>query len=299
MSRAAIAGETRQTSAAAPWVPGDAGCLHELGLGPDGIIAAGPAGGTSLRLLGLNGAWCAIDLRDASTPALTYLPRAGELSPDEAVRLALALLGTGTAPALVTVPGDGPPAGPRLARDLAPAARTVPGWQEEDDPAGSAGRPRPGCPVCGAPAPLPPPPPSPPPRPGAGIRDRARMAGRIARVIAWMAANAHRDDVTAAEVAGVIGVSVRRLEAIFRKEVGRRPLQLLRDIALYRVHLALTGRAPAPASIAEAARLAGYTRVTRFRAAYRAYFGQNPVLPTQAAPQASADGSVPGEGGDQ
>jgi AraC-like DNA-binding protein len=98
-----------------------------------------------------------------------------------------------------------------------------------------------------------------------------------------MAANSHRDDVTAAEVAGVIGVSVNRLQAIFRKEVGRRPLQLLRDIALYRVHLALTGQAPAPASIAEAARLAGYTRVTRFRDAYRAYFGQNPSIPGRAA----------------
>jgi AraC-like DNA-binding protein len=101
----------------------------------------------------------------------------------------------------------------------------------------------------------------------------------MARVIAWMVGNSHRGDVTVAEVAGVVGVSATRLQAIFRKEVGRRPLQLLRDIALYRVHLALTGQAPAPASIAEAARLAGYANVTRFRAAYRAYFGQNPSIP--------------------
>jgi len=283
MSRVATtASETPKTLAAArggrPAAedPGDAGRLHELRLGPEGIIAASPVGGTPLRFLGLNGAWCAIDVRDASAPALTYLPQ--ELPPDEAVRLALILLGFAP-PAPATVPDGGPPAGLAPARHRVPAAVTAPGRQEEGNPAGTL-EPGPECPVCGTPALLSPPP---PPRPGARTRHRAGEAERIARVITWMTANAHRNDVTAAEVAAVIGISVRRLQAMFRKEVGRRPLQLLRDIALYRVHLALTGQAPAPASIAEAARLAGYTRVTRFRAAYRAYFGQNPSLPSRTA----------------
>jgi hypothetical protein len=96
VSRAATtASEIPKTLAAAPVGrpatedPGDVGRLHELRLGPEGIVAASPAGGTPLRFLGLNGAWCAIDLRDASAPALTYLPL--ELPPDEAVRLALIL----------------------------------------------------------------------------------------------------------------------------------------------------------------------------------------------------------------
>ena len=46
---------------------------------------------------------------------------------------------------------------------------------------------------------------------------------------------------------------------------------------------ALTGRVPAPASIAEAARQAGHSRVTRFRAAYRSRYGRNPALPGHAA----------------
>ncbi len=57
---------------------------------------------------------------------------------------------------------------------------------------------------------------------------------------------------------------------------------MLRDIGLHRAHLALTGQAPAPASIAEAARQAGYTRVSRFKADYKARYGRYPALPGQA-----------------
>jgi transcriptional regulator GlxA family with amidase domain len=113
----------------------------------------------------------------------------------------------------------------------------------------------------------------PPPQPARACADterRTREAERTAWVIAWMAANCHRKETTVAEIAAVAGLSPRRLQAIFRRDFDRSPLRLMADIRLHRVHLALTGRPEsAPASIAEAARQAGHSRVTRFRAAYR------------------------------
>jgi AraC-like DNA-binding protein len=161
-----------------------------------------------------------------------------------------------------------PPSGP-------PAATPTAG-----DPDGLPGGGLSGCPVCGALVNIPLPQ---PPQASACTKRRARQAERTAWVIAWMAANVHRPDVQVAEVAEVAGVSVNRLQAIFRRDVGRRPLQLMADMRLHRVHRALTGQAPAPASLAEAARLAGHSRVTRFRDAYRARYGTNPALPGQAA----------------
>jgi AraC-like DNA-binding protein len=133
-----------------------------------------------------------------------------------------------------------------------------------------------GCPVCGAPPDFPPLPPQagtpPPPR-------SVQAAERTARILAWMASNCHRRDVTVAEVAEVAGLSPRRLQAIFKRDFGRGPLRLMADMRLHRVHLTLTGRAPAPASLAEAARLAGHSRVHRFRIAYRERYGRYPALP--------------------
>jgi AraC-like DNA-binding protein len=175
-----------------------------------------------------------------------------------------------------------------------PAAAPLTGDTDSlpEDPAAATARPTAGCPVCGAPADFPPPPPqasaSPPPRP-------VQAAERTARVLTWMAANCHRRDVTVAEVAGVAGVaglSVRRLQAVFRRDMGRGPLRLMADMRMHRVHLALTGRAPAPASLAEAARLAGHSRVHRFRVAYRERYGQYPAIPARPALAAAPPGTT-------
>jgi transcriptional regulator GlxA family with amidase domain len=136
-----------------------------------------------------------------------------------------------------------------------------------------------GCPVCGTPTESP----FPKPEISSPLR-RARAAERTARVLDWMVANRDRRDVTVEEVAGVAGISVRRLQAVFRRDFGRSPMRLMADIRLHRVHLALTGRAPAPASLVEAARLAGHTRVHRFCVAYRERYGRYPAFPAHAAP---------------
>lgn len=108
---------------------------------------------------------------------------------------------------------------------------------------------------------------------------REWAAARTARVLTWMEDNCHRRDVTIAEVAEVASLSPRHLQTVFKREFGRSPLQKMADIRLHRVHLALTGQAPAPASIAEAARQAGHSRVTRFENAYRDRYGTYPALP--------------------
>jgi len=98
-----------------------------------------------------------------------------------------------------------------------------------------------------------------------------------------MVANSDRPDVTVGEIAQVADLGARRLQGIIKGDFGRSPLQLLRDIGLHRVHLALTGRSPAPASLAEAAAQAGYTRVARFNAAYRERYGAKSALPGRVA----------------
>ena len=104
-------------------------------------------------------------------------------------------------------------------------------------------------------------------------------AERTEWAVAWLAANCHRLDVTVAEAAKAVRLSPRRLQSVFKRDCCMGPVRLLVDMRLRRVHLALTGHGPAPASIAEAAALAGFSRVTRFRAAYRRRYGRYPALP--------------------
>jgi AraC-like DNA-binding protein len=177
-------------------------------------------------------------------------------------------------------PDDGPPGRLASAQGLTAPAASAQVPQEGNDQAGTAGQPTAGCPVCGAPADFLP---TPPPQADASRERRILETERAARVIAWMAANCARPDVRVAEIAEIAGISPRHLQAVFRRDFGRSPLGLLRDIGLHRVHLALTGRrVPAPASIAAAAEQAGYTRVTRFKAAYRRRYGRAPSLRAQA-----------------
>lgn len=123
---------------------------------------------------------------------------------------------------------------------------------------------------------------------------RQKRAGeRTARVLTWMAANCHRPGVRSAEIASVAGVSERRLQAVFSRDFGCGPVRLMAAMRLHRAHLALAGQAAVPAvSAAEAAAIAGYRRLDRFRAAYRARYGRNPVpLPPQGR---AADRGSPG-----
>jgi AraC-like DNA-binding protein len=120
-----------------------------------------------------------------------------------------------------------------------------------------------GCPVCGC-RPAGPHPGLPP--------------GPLGLLLAWLAGNYCRPGLRAGEMAAAAGVSVRRLQVLCQREWGRTPFRLLAEIRLHRARLALTSSVPALCSVAEVARSAGFTRVSRFRAAYLDRYGVPPAI---------------------
>ncbi|HWC21788.1 MAG TPA: AraC family transcriptional regulator [Flexivirga sp.] len=79
---------------------------------------------------------------------------------------------------------------------------------------------------------------------------------------------------TAANLAQVAGVGVRRLQRGFQEYVGKSPSQVLLEIRLEHAHRALLADPHAP--VADIAWSAGFTHLGRFAAAYRERFGQTP-----------------------
>ncbi|WP_255450029.1 AraC family transcriptional regulator [Skermania sp. ID1734] len=80
---------------------------------------------------------------------------------------------------------------------------------------------------------------------------------------------------TAADMAEVAGVSVRRLQEGFRDYVGVSPRDYLVDLRLSRVHEDLL-RDATGFTVAEVAMRWGFTHTGRFAAAYRRKFGESP-----------------------
>jgi transcriptional regulator GlxA family with amidase domain len=94
--------------------------------------------------------------------------------------------------------------------------------------------------------------------------------------VAWLAANYQRPGVKVSEMAEAVGLSVRRLQAVCKRDFGRTPLQLLTDIRLYRAGQMLDGDPAAPRTLAEVARAAGFTGPTGSRPPTTAVTGQLP-----------------------
>jgi AraC-like DNA-binding protein len=119
-------------------------------------------------------------------------------------------------------------------------------------------------------------------RPPGQHRAVPRLHGEL--LVTWLAANYQRPGIKVSEMAGAVGVSVRRLQAVSKRDFGRTPLQLLTDVRLYRADQMLCGEpAPAPRILAEIARAAGFTRTHRFTSAYRRRYGTAPVITIPAA----------------
>ncbi len=86
----------------------------------------------------------------------------------------------------------------------------------------------------------------------------------------------HLDEaIPVAMVASHCGVSVRRLQALFRDECGQSPLQWLRMQRLLAVRRALSQPEEAPA-VGETAMRFGFTHLGEFSRAYRQAFGETP-----------------------
>jgi AraC-like DNA-binding protein len=94
----------------------------------------------------------------------------------------------------------------------------------------------------------------------------------------WLEAH-HDEPVGIADIAAAMDLSIRRVQAICRRHWDQTPTQLLRGIRLDYARVALLAAdpgAPVPPLTAVAA-AAGFTRMTRFTAAYHQRFGETPA----------------------
>lgn len=141
-----------------------------------------------------------------------------------------------------------------------------------------------GCPVCGC-------------QPPGQHRTLPRLHGEL--LVAWLAANYQRPGIEVSEIAAAAGLSVRRLQAVSKRDFGRTPLQLLADVRLYQADQMLNGDPGAPRSLAGVARAAGFTRTHRFTTAYRRRYGAAPFItaPATESPRPQQHREQPGTPG--
>jgi transcriptional regulator GlxA family with amidase domain len=84
------------------------------------------------------------------------------------------------------------------------------------------------------------------------------------------------DMVTVADLARASHLSVRALEAGFRRHVGMPPMAYVRDVRMRRAHEDLLAAGPGATTATEIATRWGFGHYGRFAAAYRARFGCAP-----------------------
>jgi AraC-like DNA-binding protein len=82
---------------------------------------------------------------------------------------------------------------------------------------------------------------------------------------------------TVADIARVAALSVRALDAGFRRHVGVPPMTYLRRVRLARVHTDLIRADPGEAGVSTIARRWGFLHHGRFAAAYRDAYGRSPA----------------------
>jgi AraC-like DNA-binding protein len=101
--------------------------------------------------------------------------------------------------------------------------------------------------------------------------------GKTRAAVEFMIANAHRPMGTD-EIAAAAGISLRTLQAAFRREYDVTATDYLRSIRLDRVRQELQDAEPGLATVAEVARRWGFTHLGRFAASYATRFGEYPSV---------------------
>jgi len=87
----------------------------------------------------------------------------------------------------------------------------------------------------------------------------------------------HAEPMTVADIAGAARMSIRGLQAAFRREYGATPTEYLRRVRLDAARRQLLDGDPASGTtVGAAARAAGFAHPSRFAAAYRDAFGELP-----------------------
>lgn len=105
----------------------------------------------------------------------------------------------------------------------------------------------------------------------------APSGGKTRAAVEFMIANAHRPMGTD-EIAAAAGISLRSLQAAFRREYDVTATDYLRSIRLDRVRQELRDAEPGLATVAEVARRWGFTHLGRFAASYTSRFGEYPSV---------------------
>lgn len=87
-----------------------------------------------------------------------------------------------------------------------------------------------------------------------------------------------------ADLAREVHLSVRALQAGFRRDLGVPPMDYLRDVRMHRVRAALLAAQAHTTTVRAVATAHGFVHLGRFAAAYRAAYGESPVETLRRAP---------------
>ncbi len=103
---------------------------------------------------------------------------------------------------------------------------------------------------------------------------------RVDDLIEWLLEN-FALPVTLSDMAGVVGVSIRRMQDAVRSATGHTPTELLREVRLDAAHQALRESDPHVTTVAAVAHACGITHLGRLAIQYRSRFGHSPSLTLQ------------------
>jgi AraC-like DNA-binding protein len=102
------------------------------------------------------------------------------------------------------------------------------------------------------------------------------LRGHVAAADQWIRPRL-RAEITTADIADAVGISVRTLQQVFHEQLGQTPTQYVRTQRLEHVREALQ-KAEAGASVASIAREWGFRHIGRFSGAYNDLFGELPRI---------------------
>lgn len=106
----------------------------------------------------------------------------------------------------------------------------------------------------------------------AGVAIQSRVVARARTLMEEHAG----EELTVADIAEAVGVSLRALQEGFRRDLSTSPSAYLRDVRMERAHAQLRLGDPTRTTVTEIAHRCGFVHLGRFSVEYRRRFGQSP-----------------------